>query len=91
MNPEPAGPQSEFSDITAAWHDYRKSWSPVTLIRDINQDDWPTTLVRCAKRAIVPPKYSDHSVMIRVDQLLLVRVVGWPTTAHAAGTSGFLI
>jgi hypothetical protein len=40
---------------------------------------------------IVPPKYSDHSVMIKVDQLLLRRVVAWPTTAHAAGRSIFLI
>jgi hypothetical protein len=29
--------------------------------------------------------------MIRVDQLLLMRVVGWPTSAHADERSIFLI
>ena len=39
----------------------------------------------------VAAKYSDPSVMIRVDQLLLVRVVGWPTTGDDAAGPGLVI
>jgi hypothetical protein len=49
------------------------------------------TLAFAVLFACVPPKYSESSVMIEVDQVLPAAVVGPLTAAYDAGRAVFLV
>jgi hypothetical protein len=49
------------------------------------------TKTKHSKRKPVPPKYSDRSAIIEVDQLSPAPVVGPPTTAYRDGRSLFVL
>jgi hypothetical protein len=63
----------------------RSRWWPSRSRADAHQ----RLIVRCRKR--VPPKYSESSVMIEVDQVLPVPVVGPSIAAYAAGRAVLLV